>query len=84
MQQAALGWLVLDPTDSPFYLGLASFARSFPMLVVSPFGGVLADRLDRRFLIISTQLSQLVVTAVLAVLVFTRVVNIGQVLVVRF
>jgi MFS family permease len=84
MQQAALGWLVLDLTDSPFYLGLTSFARSFPMLVVSPFGGVLADRLDRRFLIISTQLSQLVLTATLAVLVFTGVVNIGQVLVVSF
>ena len=84
MQQAALGWLVLDLTDSPFYLGLTSFARSFPMLVVSPFGGVLADRLDRRFLIISTQLSQLVLTAALAVLVFTGVVNIGQVLVVSF
>src|SRR5262245_48990448 len=41
MQQVALGWLVLDLTDSPFYLGLASFARSIPMLVVSPFGGVL-------------------------------------------
>ncbi|HEX2514325.1 MAG TPA: MFS transporter, partial [Chloroflexota bacterium] len=84
MQQAALGWLVLDLTDSPFYLGLTSFARSFPMLVVSPFGGVLADRLDRRFLIISTQLSQLVLTATLAVLVFTGVVNIGQVLVASF
>ena len=33
------------------------------MLVVSPFGGVLADRLDRRFLIVSTQVSQLVLTA---------------------
>ena len=81
MQQVALGWLVLDLTDSPFYLGLASFARSIPMLVVSPFGGVLADRLDRRFLIISTQVSQLVVTGALAVLVFTNAVTVWQVLV---
>jgi MFS family permease len=81
MQQVALGWLVLDLTDSPFYLGLASFARSFPMLVVSPFGGVLADRLDRRFLIISTQVSQLVVTGILAALVFTASVTIWHVLV---
>jgi MFS family permease len=81
MQQVALGWLVLDLTDSPFYLGLASFARSFPMLVVSPFGGVLADRLDRRFLIISTQVSQLVVTGILAVLVFTEWVTVWHVLV---
>lgn len=81
MQQVALGWLVLDLTNSPFYLGLASFARSFPMLVVSPFGGVLADRLNRRFLILSTQVSQLILTAILAVLVFTRVVTIGHVLI---
>ncbi len=81
MQQVALGWLVLDLTNSPFYLGLASFARSFPMLVVSPFGGVLADRLNRRFLILSTQVSQLILTAILAVLVFTGVVTIGHVLI---
>ncbi|MGH2351756.1 MAG: MFS transporter [Chloroflexota bacterium] len=80
MQQVALGWLVLELTDSAFYLGLASFARSFPMLVVSPFGGVLADRLDRRFLIISTQVAQLVLTGGLAILVFTRLVNIWHVL----
>ena len=80
MQQAALGWLVLDLTNSPFYLGLASFARQFPMMVVSPFGGVLADRMDRRNLMLSTQLSQLVVTATLAGLVFTDQVNIWHVL----
>ncbi|HEX2033310.1 MAG TPA: MFS transporter [Chloroflexota bacterium] len=84
MQQVALGWLVLDLTDSPFYLGLASFARSFPMLVVSPFGGVLADRLDRRRLIVSTQVSQLVLTAVLAVMVFAGIVNVWHVLAISF
>jgi MFS family permease len=70
MQQAALGWLVLELTDSPFYLGLASFARQFPMLLVSPFGGVLADRVDRRLLMAGTQVTQLVLTAALAALVF--------------
>jgi MFS transporter, DHA1 family, staphyloferrin A biosynthesis exporter len=81
MQQVALGWLVLDLTDSAFFLGLASFARSFPMLVVSPFGGVLADRVDRRFLILSTQIGQLVVTAVLAALVIAGWATIWHVLV---
>jgi MFS family permease len=84
MQQVALGWLVLDLTNSPFYLGLASFARSIPMLAISPFGGVLADRLDRRLVIISTQVAQLVLTALLAVLVFTRLVNIWHVLLASF
>jgi MFS family permease len=81
MQQVALGWLVLDLTNSPFYLGLASFARSFPMMVISPFGGVLADRVDRRALLIATQVAQLVLTGLLAVLVLTNLVHIWQVLV---
>jgi MFS family permease len=81
MQQVALGWLVLDLTNSPFYLGLASFARSFPMLVVSPFGGVIADRLDRRNVILATQVSQLALTVGLALLVFARWINIWHVLV---
>jgi MFS family permease len=80
MQQVALGWLVLDLTNSPFYLGLASFARQFPMMVVSPFGGVLADRIDRRLMIISTQAAQLALTAGLAALVFSGRVNIWHVL----
>jgi MFS family permease len=84
MQQAALGWLVLGLTDSPFYLGVASFARSFPMLVVSPFGGVIADRLDRRRVMIATQAAQLVLTAALAVLVLLGVVAIWHVLVASF
>ncbi len=47
MQSVAQGWLVIELTDSPFMLGLMAFFRSIPMLVLSPFGGVLADRLNR-------------------------------------
>ena len=84
MQQAALGWLVLDLTNSPFYLGLASFARQFPMMVVSPFGGVLADRLDRKQLLVWTQVFQLVLCVVLSALVFGGWVNIWHVLGISF
>jgi MFS family permease len=84
MQQAALGWLVLDLTNSPFYLGLASFARQFPMMVVSPFGGVLADRLDRKKLLVWTQVFQLVLCVVLSALVFSGWVNIWHVLGISF
>jgi MFS family permease len=84
MQQAALGWLVLDLTNSPFYLGLAGFARQFPMMIVSPFGGVLADRVDRKALLVWTQIIQLVFCVVLAVLVFTGWVNIWHVLGISF
>jgi MFS family permease len=84
MQQAALGWLVLELTNSPLYLGLATFSRNFPMLVISPFGGVVADRLDRKWLILSSQIAQLVLTALLALLVIFHFVNIWHVLVVSF
>jgi MFS family permease len=84
MQQAALGWLVLDLTDSPLYLGLASFARQFPMMIVSPFGGVLADRLDRRIVLIATQVSQLIFTAGLAALLVFGHINIWHVLIASF
>ena len=84
MQQAALGWLVLDLTNSPFYLGLAGFARQFPMMIVSPFGGVLADRVDRKALLVWTQVFQLVLCVVLSALVFSGWVNIWHVLGISF
>lgn len=73
MQQVAFGWLVLELTDSPFYLGLAGFCRALPMLLISPFGGVLADRLERRKLLMASQSAIMVFSACLALLVALRV-----------
>ncbi len=56
MQSLAQGWLVVELTDSEFILGLLAFFRSIPMLLLSPFGGVLADRVDRVRLLISMQI----------------------------
>lgn len=73
MQQVAMGWLVLDLSNSPFYLGLAGFFRAIPMLVVSPFGGVLADRLDRKRLLMATQaLTMTTVVTILALILLGR------------
>src|SRR5688572_27134254 len=69
MQQVAFGWLVLEMTNSPFYLGLAGFCRALPMLVISPFGGVLADRLDRKHLLIASQASIALLSGGLALMV---------------
>jgi len=55
MQQAAQGWLVLRLTDSAFYLGLVSTAASLPILFFTLFGGVLADRFEKRTLLLLTQ-----------------------------
>ena len=55
VQFLAQGWLVVELTNSPFALGLLSFFMSLPMLVLSPAGGLLADRLSRPRLLMMAQ-----------------------------
>src|SRR5262245_11652774 len=56
MQTLATSWLIYRLTGSAFMLGLSTAALQLPMLVLSPIAGVLADRLDRRRLLIVVQL----------------------------
>ena len=69
MQNVLLGAWALDLTDDPGYVGLIYFAQLGPLLFLAALGGVLADLLDRRKLLIWMQLEQLVLSIVLAVLV---------------
>lgn len=76
MQMLALGWLVVQlavadghPQLGAFYLGLVAAARSIPSLFVSLVAGAVADRTDRRGLLITTNLSGAVVAAAMAGLV---------------
>src|ERR1044071_7874585 len=55
MQAVAQGWLVLQLTNSPFWLGLDAFRATSPGLVLTLIGGVFADRIDRRRLLLYTQ-----------------------------
>jgi MFS family permease len=55
MEEVARGWLILEFTNSPFQLGVFAFIRGICQLLVSPFAGVLLDRLDRRRLAVLTQ-----------------------------
>ncbi len=57
MQRVAVGWLVYRLTGSEALLGLEAFLTMFPSLFMSPIGGVLADRYDRRRLLYFTQIS---------------------------
>jgi MFS family permease len=66
MQDVALGWLILELTDSPFYLGLADFARFLPLLFFPPLGGILADREDRRKLLLISVATAAAITVALA------------------
>jgi len=54
MMMVALGWLVLEMTNSPFSLGAVWAARSAPFLIFGVFAGAVADKIDRRRLLIFT------------------------------
>ncbi|MBE7558592.1 MFS transporter [bacterium] len=55
MQFTAMGWLVFRLTDSAQAVGLVAFARQIPIFLFTPFTGVLADRWDRRKMLMTTQ-----------------------------
>ncbi|MDQ2966586.1 MAG: MFS transporter, partial [Chloroflexota bacterium] len=80
MQATAQGWLVLELTNSPALLGLTSAVANAPTLVLSVFAGVLADRVDRRRLLVATQLAAAALAAILAILTMTRLVEFWHVL----
>lgn len=76
MQNVAVGWLVLQLTDSGTVLGVVIAARFAPLLVLGAWGGLVADRHDKRLLLRLTAIVQLVVAAVLGVLTTTHVIDI--------
>src|SRR5262249_31779982 len=77
--QFAITWLVLDLTGSVASLGLVILAQGFPMTIVSLFGGVLADRSDRRILLIAAQAVSMVSIFTLAVMTLTGLVQLWMV-----
>ena len=69
MYQVSVGWLALELTDSPLFVGLAGFAGGIPLLVVSLPAGVVIDRFDRRTVLLASQCGVLAVAAAFALLV---------------
>lgn len=68
MQRVAVGWLAWELSHSGAVLGLVAFADLAPTLMIGPFGGVLADRFDRRRLLAIGQSINMVLSFVLAAL----------------
>jgi len=77
MQQVAVGWLVYRLTNSAFLLGLVAFVSQAPNFVLAPIAGVLADRHDKRRMVLVTQSIMMVQAIALAVLVLTGHVTVG-------
>jgi MFS family permease len=75
MQRIAQSWLVLQLTNSPFLLGLIGMLQWLPVLLFSLIGGVVADRVSKRGLIVLTQTAQMLQAFVLGALVLTGAVR---------
>lgn len=80
MQKVAQSWLVFDLTKSSFYLGLDDFLGQLPILLFTLIGGVIADRHDRRRLLLGSQYIQMATAFILAGLVFGGRVRIWHIL----
>jgi MFS family permease len=84
MQSVAQGWLVYSLTHSPFLLGLTSFCAQVTVFFMAPFGGVIADRVDRRQMLIWTQSLSMAQAVLLAVLTLTGVVQVWEIILLAF
>lgn len=80
MQQVAMSWLVYRLTGSAMLLGVVGFTSQIPTIIISPVAGVLADRWDRRRLLIATQTLAMLQAVFLAVVVLTGVVQVWQII----
>src|SRR6266566_4113354 len=80
MQNVGEGWLILTLTNSPFYVGLTAALSSLGVLLFSLYAGVIADRADKRRIIIFMQLAFMLEAFTVAILVRTHVVAVWQVL----
>lgn len=79
MQRVAQDWLVFELTDSPVAIGVALALQFGPILVLGMWGGVIADRVDRRTALVITQVIQLVLALLLGLLAVASVIELWMV-----
>ena len=84
MQAVAQGWLVYQLTSSPFWLGVDAFMSTVPGLALTLLAGVFADLVDRRRLLLFTQVGAGLSALTLALLIVTGLVHVWMILVLSF
>ena len=86
MQKIAQAWLIVTMTGSAsaFYVGLDAFVGEVPILLFTLIGGVVADRRDRRHMMLTSQVTQMVIAFILAALVYTETIQIWMILSLSF
>jgi MFS family permease len=81
MQRIALGWLVYRLTNSAFLLGAVGFCGQIPGFLLAPFAGVLADRWNRKKILLVTQTLSMIQALLLSSLVLTGTIEIWEIIV---
>jgi MFS family permease len=79
MQNVAQGWLVLKLTNSAFWLGMVGFASTIPILLFALIGGVIADHVNKRKLLIVTQSAMMIFAFVMAALAYFKVITVAEI-----
>ena len=83
-QDVALSWLIHTRIGDPFYLGLRAFASDAPLIAFMLVGGAVADRFDRRRVLLASNVLQMVFAAALLVLYLSSRLGIGAILAIAF
>jgi len=81
MQTVAQSWLVYRLTGSALLLGSVGFASQVPVFLFAPIGGITADRMNRRHIVITTQIAAMVLALILAALTLSHRVQVWHVFV---
>lgn len=84
MQAVAQGWLVYDLSGNEFYLGMIGISRAVPLVLLSLFGGTVADRLDKRKLLYVTQIGTGLIALTTGLLVATGYVQVWHIFIASF
>ena len=81
IQMTAQSWLVFQLTDSSFLLGLVGFFNTIPVFLFSLFAGVIADRFNKKNIMILTQFSFMILAFILAILTSFGIINVKQLII---
>lgn len=84
VQQVALAWLVWTLTHSAFFVGLSATMQNLPILLFSLLGGAIADRFNKKDILIATQASSMALAFVLGFLTLFRVIEVWHILTLAF
>ena len=80
MQRIAMWWLVYRLTNSPFLLGVVGFTGQIPIFLLTPFAGVLADRMNRQRVLVITQTLAMMQAFILALLVLAGAIAVWHII----